>query len=97
MKQPNSYGSVHKLLGKRRKPWRVRKTSGWLLNEQSGTVKQQYITIGYYATKQEALIALADYNENPYDINSNSITFSEVYEKWSTEHFETIVPSAQRT
>lgn len=97
MKQPNSYGSVHKLPGKRRKPWRVRKTSGWLLDEQSGTVKQQYITIGYYATKQEALIALADYNENPYDINSNSITFSEVYEKWSTEHFETIVPSAQRT
>lgn len=97
MKQPNSYGSVHKLPGKRRHPWRVRKTSGWLLDEQNGKVKQQYITIGYYATKQEALIALANYNENPYDIHTNTITFSEVYARWSVEHFETIVPSAQRT
>lgn len=97
MKQPNSYGSVHKLPGKRRRPWRVRKTSGWIFDENNERVKQQYITIGYFATKQEALQALANYNENPYDIATNSITFSEVYERWSKEHFETIVPSAQRT
>lgn len=97
MKQPNSYGSVHKLPGKRRRPWRVRKTSGWIFDENNERVKQQYTTIGYFATKQEALQALANYNENPYDIATNSITFSEVYERWSKEHFETIVPSAQRT
>jgi len=38
-----------------------------------------------------------NYNQNPYDIKANSITFAEVYDKWSKEHFDTIVESAQRT
>lgn len=97
MKLPNGYGSVHKLPGKRRKPWRVRKTDGWELDEENQTGKQKYITIGYYATKAEALQALADYNENPYDIKTDTITFAEVYDKWSDEHFKEIVPSAART
>lgn len=92
MRNPNGYGSVHKLSGNRRKPWRVRITKGWDEND-----KQLYQTIGYYAKQPEAIKALADYNANPYDIDSNSITFSEVYEKWSIEHFQTIVPSAVRT
>ena len=46
---------------------------------------------------EEAITALSNYNENPYDLKANNITFSEVYEKWSEEHFEEIVPSAQRT
>ena len=29
MKLPNGYGSVVKLSGKRRKPWMVRKTTGY--------------------------------------------------------------------
>lgn len=92
MKNPNGFGSVHKLSGNRRNPWRVRKTVGW---DENG--KQLYQTIGYYKTRQLALQALAEYNANPYDIKTNSITFSEVYEKWSEEHFENIVPSAVRT
>lgn len=96
MKLPNGYGNVSKLTGNRRKPWRARKTSGWETSE-SGKPKQKYITIGYYATQMEALQALAEYNANPYDIETNTITFSEVYEKWSEEHFQTIVPSAVRT
>lgn len=97
VKQPNSYGSVHKLSGKRRNPWRVRKTKGWILDEGTGKSKQQFINIGYYATRQEALQALADYNNDPYDIQSNTISFSDLYEKWSEEHFKEIVPSAVRT
>lgn len=92
MKLPNGYGGVVKLSGKRRNPWRARKTKGW-----SDDGKQLYINIGYFKTREEALTALALYNENPYDIRANSITFSEVYEKWSDEHFEEIVPSAVRT
>lgn len=38
-----------------------------------------------------------NYNQNPYDIENDSITFEEVYEKWSEIHFKTIVPSACRT
>lgn len=97
MRQPNQYGSVHKLSGKRRKPWRVRKTKGWELDEQSGKSVQKYFTIGYYETRQEALQALVDYNKDPYDIKNNTVTFSEVYEKWSAEHFDEICASAVRT
>lgn len=97
MKLPNGYGSVYKLSGKRRNPYIVRKTTGWVVDDATGTAKQQYITIGYYPTKAEALNALANYNANPYDIATNTITFAEVYAKWSEAHFNTIVPSAQRT
>lgn len=55
-------------------------------------------TIGYYATREEAMIALATYNENPYDIKADSITFSEVYEIWSEGYFPTLSnPSSIRT
>lgn len=97
MKQPNGYGSVHKMQGKRRKPWRVRKTNGWAMDSKGEKLVQQYITIGYFETRQEALQALADYNQDPYDVKSNTVTFSEVYDKWSAEHFNEICPSAVRT
>lgn len=70
MKLPNGYGSITKLSGKRRNPWRVRKTSGWEIDPKTQKLKQNYITIGYYETKAEALSALVAYNENPYDLNS---------------------------
>lgn len=97
MKMANGMGSVYKLSGKRRNPWIARKTKGWDLDETTGKAKQLYITIGYFPTRQEALTALVNYNNNPYDIETNSITFEEVYERWSVAHFQTIVPSAQRT
>lgn len=97
MRNPNGYGSIHKLGGKRRKPWRVRKTTGWVIDEKTEKARQEYITIGYYETQAEARAALADYNKNPYDIATASIKFSEVYKMWSDEHFKEIVPSAVRT
>lgn len=88
MKLPNGYGSITKLSGNRRKPWRVRKTDGWEIVD--GKAKQKFINIGCYETKALALQALAEYNVNPYDLNYNTITFEEVYERWSDEHFENI-------
>ncbi len=73
--------------GKRRKPWRARKTIGFKNNYETQKQKQLYETIGYYATRQEALQALADYNKDPYDIKTSNITFEEVYEKWSEKKF----------
>lgn len=89
-KLPNGYGSVYKLSGNRRNPWVAAKTFGWILNEKNGKVKQDQRPIGYYPTKLEALEALANYNENPYDIDTQNITFEEVYDKWSSEHFPTL-------
>ena len=55
MRLPNGYGSVHRLPGNRRRPWRARVTVGWT---EDG--KQLYYTVGYYATQREALAALAE-------------------------------------
>lgn len=93
MKLPNGYGNVSKLSGRRRKPWRVRKTVDWTIDPNTQKVKAIYENIGCYATRKEALEALAEYNKNPYDLKSHNMTFSEVYEKWSEKKFEEISTS----
>lgn len=93
-KLPNGFGCIYKLSGKRRKPFAVRKTDKWIIDPVTGKAKQTYINIGYYATREEAMIALAEYNENPYDIKADSITFSEVYEKWNKGYFPTLSNSS---
>lgn len=90
MRLPNGFGSVSKLPGNRRKPYRARVTVGWETDKAAGTIKQRFKTIGYYKTKEEGLIALSNYHQNPYDMNSSEITFEEVYQKWSAEHFPKI-------
>lgn len=90
MRNPNGYGSVIKLGGKRRKPFAVRVTTGW---DNNG--KQVYKYLGTFSTKKEAERHLVHYNENPYNIEIQSITFLEVYEKWKNEKFETVGHSAQ--
>lgn len=97
MRMGNGNGSVYKEKGKRRKPWRAVSTVRIEYDENIGKAKQVRRTIGYYSTQKEALAALIEYHKNPYDIDANKITFSEVYERWSSEHFEKIVYSATRT
>ncbi len=82
MKNPNGYGTVYKLSGKRRKPWIVRKTISW---DENG--KQIYSTIGYYATRQEGLQALAAFNDNPYNLAMSKIMFSDIYQRWYNDTF----------
>ena len=89
MRLPSGYGSIIKLKGNRRKPFQVRLTKGF-----TDEGKQIYIYLGYYTTKNEALVALADYNSSPYDITRETITFAEVYKKWSNEHFKKVSKSA---
>ena len=93
MRLPNGFGNVSKLSGKRRNPWRARKTTGWIMDESTQKIKQTYVTIGYYPTRQLALQALSEYNANPYDLDANKITFAEVYAKWSEKKFEEISAS----
>lgn len=97
-KLPNGYGTIYKMSGKRSKPYRVMKTDKWIIDPVTGKSKQIRSTIGYYQSREDAMIALANYNENPYDIKADSITFSEVYEKWSENYFPTLSnPSSVRT
>lgn len=97
-KLPNKYGSIYKMPGNRRKPFRAVKTDRWILDSETLKKRQIRFTIGFYATREEAMIALAEYNANPYDIKADNITFSEVYEKWSEQYFPTLSnPSSVRT
>lgn len=77
MKLPNNYGSVYKLSGNRRRPYIAKITIGY-----NNKGKQIFKPIGYYATKEEGLQALALYNNAPYDIDLKNITFKELYTKW---------------
>ena len=77
MKHPNGYGTVAKMSGNRRNPFVVRKTTGW---DDRGYPK--YLTVGYYPTREAGLIALAQYNQSPYDVDAQKITFEEIYKKW---------------
>lgn len=71
IKNPNHYGTVTKLSGNRRKPYIVKEGI-------SGLQKP----IGYAATREEGLIMLAAYNNNPWDIEADKITFKELYDLW---------------
>ncbi len=94
MKNPNGYGSVYKLPGNRRKPWAVRLTVSTLI-DSAGAYRMGYKYLGYYETKEKALIALALYNEHPYSLDSNKVTFSDVFERWQAEKFPKISTSNQ--
>lgn len=96
LKMPNGDGCIYRLSGRRRKPYAVRKTAGWIIDPDTGKSKQTYINLGTYATRSEAMQALSAYNADPYDLSASMITFEEIYARWSEEHFKTIVPSAQR-
>ena len=83
MKLPNGYGTVYKLSGNRRKPWIARKTKAW-----TDEGKQLFDIIGYYETRADALQALAEFNDNPYDLEMSRITFKEIYERWKKDTFD---------
>lgn len=75
-RNPNGYGSVVKLGGNRRKPFAARVTVDW--NEG----KQVYKYLGYYEKREEAMASLADYNRGLLSIETNSVTFKELAERW---------------
>ncbi|MCP1223894.1 tyrosine-type recombinase/integrase [Sebaldella sp. S0638] len=85
MRNPNGYGSVHKLSGKRRKPYAVQVTTGW---DEEGRQIRKYLS--YHTSKSEAMRALAKYNDNPYDLDNISVTFAEIYNRWSELKFKEI-------
>ena len=76
MRLPNRFGTISKLSGNRRNPFRARVFEGY-----TNDGKQIYKNIGYYEKYQDALTALVEYHKNPLDFQAD-ITFEELYEKW---------------
>lgn len=89
MRLPNGYGSVIKNTGSRRKPFQARITKDY---DDEG--KQIYETIGFFEKREEALRALAEYHNRPYDIGSSKLTFVELYRRWSKDYYSKIGDSA---
>ncbi|MBR8700283.1 Tyrosine recombinase XerC [Fusobacterium sp. DD29] len=82
MRNPNGFGCVYKFnpkFKKLRKPW-VAKAS---VNIQGERQKQK--TIGYYATKAEALEALIAYQKDPAMLDNAKITVDDVYKLYMKE------------
>lgn len=99
MRSPSGYGSIAKMSGKRRNPYRVQITTGWeFVMDEDGDpvldkngepkVKRTRKTMGYFPTRQAAMIALAEYNKTPYDLNTATMTWLEVWEKWGPAAIE---------
>lgn len=96
MRNPNGYGGISYMGKNRRNPYRVRVTTGWEYNEETGKTKQLYATLGYYPTRKAAIIALAEYNKDPYDLDADKVTFEEAYNAWAARELETKGESRKR-
>ena len=75
LKKPNGYGSIIKLSGRRRKPWAIRVTDGFVDG------KQIYRYVSYHETKTEALEALAKEQITPTSPKAK-ITAAELFTEW---------------
>lgn len=80
MRNVNGYGSIVNLGKKRRRQYGIRITTGF---SEDGKQKRKYLS--YHETKKEALIALAKYNENPFDLNTHDITFEDIFKLWHAD------------
>lgn len=87
-RRANGVGTVYPLSGKRRNPWVAAITVGWEINEKTGRAKQIQRPIGYFPTESKANLALDRYNENPYDLDKETTTIDQLYERWSKVYFE---------
>jgi integrase len=90
MRNPNGYGTVAKLSGNRRNPFVVRKTVGW--NDKGHPI---YDTIGYFPTREAGMIALAEYNKNPYDVDRAKLTMEELFELFQEKKMPKMGKSSQ--
>ena len=82
LKLPNGFGSITKRTDKpRRKPYEVRK---WVVDVQAQKV------IGWFATYEEAIAFLVEYNKDPSLFGKDAVTFADVYELMAAERYQRI-------
>lgn len=79
MKRPNGSGGVRKLSGKRRHPYQVVVSAGHELRNDKICVKQ--VSLGCYATRKEALDALAEWQTNHLRVDLRYMTVKNIWDK----------------
>lgn len=88
---PNGFGQITEIKGKAlRKPFRAMVTIG--KTDEGRPIQRLLKPEAYFETYNDAYAALVEYNRNPYDF-SNDITMSELFDRWSTQHFEKLKSS----
>lgn len=95
MRNSNGFGSVYRLSGSRRNPWAARVTVSWKMIPEKKQSYPVYKFVGYFPTRADALKALVDYHADP-DYLEKSMTFEELYTRWSEEHFPKISEKLQQ-
>lgn len=75
MRRANGQGTIVKLAGNRRRPYAVKRITGW---KENGVPTYKYLS--YHKTYREAERALNKYNEDPYTLTTK--TLKQVYEEW---------------
>ena len=88
---PNGFGQITEIKGKAlRKPFRAMVTIG--KTDEGRPIQRLLKPEAYFETYNDAYAALVEYNRNPYDF-SNDVTMSELFDRWSTQHFEKLKSS----
>ena len=88
-RNPNGYGCVTKLKGNRAKPWIVKVT----VYDEDGRSRQ--VPIAYAEIEEKANILLAQYNNNPWNIDREKVTLAVLYQRWSNIKLPKLSPSLQ--
>ena len=86
-RNPNNFGTVKKLSGNRARPFAVYKPA--VLDKEKARYTQEII--GYYATREDAIQALADWNKHRG--TKTNYTLKELYEEWNTKAYQKITKS----
>lgn len=93
IRNPNSYGSVYKLKGNRRRPYAVSITVGVELIGNKARYKRKIL--GYFATQKQAREFLAEYNSKDIGFDALNITLAEIWNKIKTSKFKEIKEARQ--
>ena len=95
-KLPNGFGQISEIKNRNlRNRFRVMVTVG--KTSEGKPISKLLKPNAYFKTYNEAYEALVEYNKNPYDLNTSSITMTDLYEKWSKEYLKTVATSNVRS
>lgn len=82
-RRSNGSGTIVKLSGNRANPYQVRVNT--CIDDRGYPA---FDILGNYPDKVQADTALAEYVQNPYDVNGRKLTFSQVYERYYKDKYD---------